>query len=67
MNAKELIIEQNNISSMLGDQLNVIAALIPYLQHRKEVAMSYENKSHTDKLEYIKHINEDIKKILHLQ
>lgn len=55
-----------NLPYWINDQLNTIQALIPYLQHRKVVALDYERNPHPEKLKLIESLNDNIKKILAL-
>jgi hypothetical protein len=55
-----------NLPYWCNDQLNTIRAIIPYLQHRKEVALDYERYGNPERLKLIENLNENIKKILAL-
>lgn len=56
--------DMNKINSMIHDQLSVIASIIPYIQQRQQAAMYYDRTGDPHYIEYIKHINRQIIKLL---
>lgn len=64
--ATQMAEDYDKYYSMMGDQLNLVAALIPYLQIRQQTALDWDARKNPGKLEYIEHINSEIKKLLFL-
>lgn len=56
--------KDEDIHAMMGDQLRFIAKLIPYLEHRQRAAYDYYKTNNEELLQYIEHMNSEIKKVL---